>query len=98
MAHAVSEPDQFERGADMLTAVPRGEAGEQQGQFHILVSGEHGNQVEGLENKTDVFAAPEGQFGLVELTYVDTLHDALPLGGAVDACDDMKQRAFARTA
>src|SRR5207245_6393996 len=56
------------------------------------------NQIKGLEDKTDMLPTPERQLCFVELPDIDALHDALPFAGAVNASDDMEQRAFARAA
>src|SRR5581483_5720191 len=61
----------------------------------VLERGQHRDQVERLEDESDVLVPPVRQFGFVELGDIDALHEAFAFRGPVDAGDDMEQRGFA---
>lgn len=97
MMHARAEADEFESDFDLFLASAAGKLGEQERQFDVFERGEDRNQIERLENKSDVLISPIGELRFVEARDFDALHEAFAFGGAIDAGDDVKQRAFSGT-
>jgi len=95
MMAAFAQPNEVEGCCDLLAALTGTEAGEQEGQLHVLKGGENRDQVKGLENEADVLVTPIGEFGFVKLGDVDAIDNTLARGGAINAGNDVEQGGFA---
>ena len=95
MVGAVAQADEVQGGGDLFAALGTAQLGEQQRQFHIFGGGEHGDQVEGLEDEADVLVAPVGELGFVEAGDIHALHMAFAAGRAVHAGNDVEQGGLA---
>ena len=70
----------------------------QQRVFDIFAGGEDGDEVEGLKDEADFFAAESGGLGGAEPGGVDSLDEDAAAGGLVDATDQVQQGGLAAAA
>src|ERR1700704_5594697 len=61
MVHTVFEIHKFQGGHYVFATLLGIELSEEQGEFHVFESGEHGDQIERLENISDMLVAPMGR-------------------------------------
>ena len=95
MLHPVLQADQTQSRLDVIVPLRLAQPGEQERQLHVFKSREHGNQVEGLKNKSDVVVAPMGQLAIGHRCDPDTIHLDFPGGRPIDTGDDVQERSFA---
>lgn len=98
VTHPVAQADEFEGGFNVLPAFATGQAGEEEREFDVFEGGQYRDEVESLEDETDVVVAPFRELGFGEVGDVDFVDVAVAAGGAVNAGNDMEERAFARAA
>ena len=68
---------------------------QEQRELHVLPGGEHGDQVEGLEDEPDGVQAKVGEPAVRVGGHVLVVDLHQPLGGVVDAPDDVQERRLA---
>src|SRR5699024_3607658 len=61
VVEAVAQAHEVEGGRGVFAAAGAGEAGEFEGQFDVLQGGQHGDEVERLEDEAQVVVAPARQ-------------------------------------
>ena len=77
MIHTVLETDEFQCGHHVFATLLGIELGEQQGEFHVFEGGEHGDQIESLENVSDMLIAPVGRLGVAEAEDILAQHEQI---------------------
>src|ERR1043166_8459011 len=92
----VGQTDEFKGRVALLTPSSGAEMGQEQRQLHVLESRQNRDEIEGLEDKPHVLIPPIGQVRFTEPGEIDILHLAGAAGRPINACDDVKQRGFAR--
>ena len=98
MAEAVAEANHAEHGGGAGDAVALGDALIEVGLAVVLFDGECGDEVEGLEDEADLAAPVSGEFFVGHLRDVAAVEEILAGGGAVEAAQDVHERALARAA
>src|SRR6185369_17534276 len=96
MADAFFQANQFQRCHHVVTPLLSGELGEQKRQFDILEGGQHGYQVESLEDVADVLVAPARRLSVAEAKDVLAQYQQLATGWPVDGSNHVQQRGLAR--
>ena len=96
MLGTLGEADHFQRQEGALASLALAHVLQQQRQFDVLERRQHRHQIVELEDEADVARAPVGEFGFVELADILAGDDQLAGIGAVDAGDQVEQRALAR--
>ncbi len=96
--HAVGETDHPERGFDMLPALGFGKPGEQEGQFHVLESGQDRNQVVHLEDKAHVACAPGREPSGRHVSDLIAGHRDAAGGRQIEPSQQVEERGLARAA
>src|SRR6266550_766812 len=96
MVYTVFEPNQFQGRHYMFATLLGIELGEQQREFHVFKSGEHGNQIESLENVSDMLVAPVGRLRVAEAEYVLAQHQQVARRGTVNGGNHIQQGGLAR--
>ena len=71
---AVAQAHQFQDQFHVFPALPAGQLGEEQGQFHVLKGREDRDQLVELEDEAHVGGPPIGQLGLGEPGQIDAVH------------------------
>jgi hypothetical protein len=94
---AVGQADQGECVFHLLLALRSREGLKEEGEFDVLRRGQHGNQVVGLEDESDVVGAPVREVGVVEIADVRSLHEDFTLRRPIEAADEVEQRRLAGT-
>jgi hypothetical protein len=95
MVHALAEVDGFEDELGAGDAFGGGGSVVDEGELNVMQSGGAGEQVEGLEDETDLLVADAGELVVVELGDVVAVEPVAALGGAVEAADEVHERGFA---
>src|SRR6185436_13164111 len=67
-------------------------------QFDVLERGGAGEQVEALENKSELLVAQVGEFVTVQLADIDTVEQETPAGWTVETAEGVHHRALAGSA
>ena len=70
----------------------------EQWELDVFGGGEDGDQIEGLKDEADFFAAQRGGLRGAESRGVDALDEDAAAGGLVDAADQVQQGGFAAAA
>ncbi len=78
-------------------ALGRGHARINQRQLHIVQSRCARQEVEGLEDKSNLFVPDAGQFVVVQLADLLTIQPVLAAAGRIQAPDQVHQRGLARS-
>ena len=70
-----------------------------QGQWHenVLFGGEHRQQVEALEDESDVAAAQQRKLVVVHASQIVAIEYGVPAGCGIQSCQRVHQRGFAGT-
>ena len=68
---------------------------QQQGQRHIFLYGQNGNQIVKLINQTDLAAAEDSQRRLVQGGNIRSVHIHMPIRRRIHTAQNMQQVAFA---
>ncbi len=95
--HAVREPDLLDRLFGEPPALRRGDAGVDQRQLDVLENVGARDQVEGLEDESDLPVADVGQRIVVETRDVDAVDEVAAGGRHVEAADEVHHRRLARS-
>ena len=64
-------------------------------QLHVVQGSRAGQQVEGLENKTNFFVTDARQLVIIELAHELAVQPVLPLAGSIQASDQVHERRLA---
>src|SRR5262245_27102953 len=91
MPDTIREADKLERGHHVIAAFLLVELREQERQLDILKCGEHGNEVEGLEDVADVPIAPLGDLPIIEAEDILALHQQFAGGWPVNRSNHVEQ-------
>ena len=92
----VVQPDHAEGELHPLVAFLLGEPGEQQRQLHVLIGGEHRQQVQVLEHEPDVFRPPVGQLARSHRAHFRSGHPDAAAGGLIQSGEQVEQGGLAR--
>ena len=87
----VVEADQAQQLVEPRPVHRRVRAGDDRGQSHVLLDGEHGNQVEELEHEADPPAPEERELVVAQGRQRRAVHHDLTRGGRVEAAHEMEQ-------
>ena len=79
------------------SAFCRGGAVVDERQLDIVQRGGAGEQVEGLEDESDLLVADAGEFIVVQFADEVTVQPVVALAGGIEAADEVHQRGFAGT-
>src|SRR4051812_2267057 len=96
MVEAASQADSVEEVAGALTAAWV-TAGELHGEQDVLLRGEGGEELIGLEDEADLTAAEERHLVFAEVGDVFTVEDDLAGGRGIEAGEEAEEGAFAAT-
>jgi hypothetical protein len=91
------EPDDGERRACAFAAFAARQLGEQQRQLDVLQGREHGHQVVGLKDETDVPSSPLSARAFGRGGDVGARDAEVARGRAIEAGDQVQERALAGT-
>jgi len=91
MLGAMRHPDLLERLGGSLPALGSLQAAVGQRKFHVFVNREVTDQVEALEDETDLPIPNAGPLGMAELGRGVTVERVVPIGWAVQQAQDRKQ-------
>src|SRR5262245_17308989 len=94
VVHPLSEPHEFERGGRVLESLRLLQVGQLERKLDILDRGQYRNQVELLEDETDVFIPPVRDLPVAQLAQVVAQHTDLALRWTVHRCDQVQKRRF----
>src|SRR5258708_34967951 len=92
------EANALERFADTLAALARADTLNKQRVLDVFACSEDRNEVEGLKDKADLFAAKGRCAGGNQLRGVYTFNEDAAGGGLVDAADKIQQGGFVASA
>src|SRR6185437_7249794 len=95
MAHAMRHPDLFESAMDAFFALYPAHLAIGERQLDVFVHREITNQVEALEDETDLLVADACAVGKVEALHRLAVQDIGAVGRRVEEADDRQQRRFA---
>ena len=98
MMGAGGEADVFESFGDAAAAFERWRSLNEKRVLDIFGGGEDGDEIEGLKDEADLFAAEQGGFGRGEAGGVDAFNQDAAGGGLVDAADEVEEGGFAAAA
>src|SRR5258707_10240883 len=98
VVHAIREADDAERGFDVLAAIGSRELGEEERQFDVLESGEHGNEVVHLKDETDVARTPLRELVSGHVSDLVSGHSDAAVRGDVKAAEKVEQSGFSGAA
>src|SRR6185369_11838700 len=87
---AGGETDAFKSFANPFAAVGRADTLNEQRELNIFTGCEDGNEIEGLKNETDRFAAQLRGASRAECARVDAVDENATGGGLVDAADEVE--------
>ena len=93
--HAVAHPDLFQRLGGALFALGGGESPVGQGKLDVLEDREVADEVEALENETDLAVPDPGALGVVDAGDVVAVELVGALGRRVEQPEDREQRRLA---
>ena len=97
MFGAVVDADAFQRVHGLLAAVGAAEARVEQGQLDVLQNRGARQEVEGLEDETDLLIAHARQCAIRHLRDVFAVEPVLAARWRVQAAEDVHQRGLARS-
>ena len=95
MPIAVGEPDDAERGHDVIATLCLGQVGQQQRQLDVLEGGQHRDQVIQLEDEADVPRPPGGQRPLGQTADLGVADPDRAARRPVDPGEQVQQRRLA---
>ncbi len=95
---AGGEADVLERFSNASAAFVGAYSLNQQGVLNVFAGGEDGDEVEGLKDEADLFAAQHRGLRRTETRGVHSVDENAAAGGLVDAPDEVQQGRFAATA
>ena len=96
VVHARAQFDLVERSLGALDTVSLGDAGIDQRQLDVVQRGRARQQVEGLEDETDLLVADARQLVVVHLADLFAVEEVGALRGRVEAANQVHQRRLAR--
>ena len=94
MALAVAQAHQFQDQFHVLFALPAGQLGEEQGQFHVLKGRKHGDKLVKLEDEAHVGGPPIRQLGFGEGREIDAVYQQGAGVRAVQPGNEVKRVVF----
>jgi hypothetical protein len=94
MLRSVTHPHSFQCLVSSLAALPAAHAAIRQWQLHILVDGQISNQVEALEDETNLSIADPGALGERQVRYGPAIQVVAAFRGSVEKTKNRKQRRF----
>ena len=94
VVHPVAQADQLQRRGRVLHPLLLLQMRQRQGQLHVLHRRQHRNQIEGLENESDILVAPVRDLAVAELAQIVPEHADLAAGRGIHRRDQVQQSGF----
>ena len=96
VAEAVGHAHPLQGGHDPLLPLEHADPLIDEGELHILIGGEGGDQVIALENEADLLVADVGQLPVGPVGDVGAVEDVVPVGGNIQTAQNVHQGGLAR--